>query len=112
MLTVGSTGAAVSTLQKMVGGLKVDGSYGPATVTRVKQYQAAKGLPVTGVTDLGVWYALLGVITPATATAPAPTPTPTPTPPATTDPDSDACPDGARPDRPARPRSRATPGSP
>jgi peptidoglycan hydrolase-like protein with peptidoglycan-binding domain len=86
VLQLGSTGAAVTTLQTMIGRVTADGSYGSLTQARVREYQQAKGLPVTGVTDIAVWYALLGVVTPATTggptplTAPAPTPTPTPTP--------------------------------
>ena len=56
----GSTGAAVKALQKAIGKLTVDGSYGPATEARVKEYQKAKGLTVTGVIDRKVWYALMG----------------------------------------------------
>ena len=84
VLKRGSTGAAVKALQKALGGLTVDGSYGPATETRVKAYQKSKGLPVTGVTDRAVWSALMGAVTGPTAPAPTPTPTPTPTTPAPT----------------------------
>ena len=76
VLKRGSTGEAVKALQKAIGGLTVDGSYGPATETRVKAYQQSKGLAVTGVTDAKVWNALMGK---AVAPAPAPTPAPTPT---------------------------------
>lgn len=79
VLRRGSTGAPVKALQKAIGGLTVDGSYGPATESRVKAYQKSKGLPVTGVTDRAVWFALMGAVTTSTTT-PAPTPTPTPTP--------------------------------
>ena len=68
VLKRGSTGEAVKALQKAIGGLVVDGSYGPATETRVKTYQQSKGLTVTGVTDSKVWNALMG----KTVAAPAP----------------------------------------
>lgn len=74
----GSSGAAVTALQSAVGKIAVDGSFGPATETRVKAYQTSKKLPVTGVVDKPVWNALMGV---ATAPAPAPAPTPAPAPP-------------------------------
>ena len=37
VLKRGSTGAAVKALQKAIGKLTVDGSFGPATETRVKE---------------------------------------------------------------------------
>ena len=73
VLKRGSTGEAVKALQKAIGGLVVDGSYGPATETRVKTYQQSKGLTVTGVTDSKVWNALMG----KTVAAPAPSGTTT-----------------------------------
>ena len=73
VLKRGSTGEAVKALQKAIGGLVVDGSYGPATETRVKTYQQFKGLTVTGVTDSKVWNALMG----KTVAAPAPSGTTT-----------------------------------
>ena len=60
VLKRGSTGEAVKALQKAIGGLVVDGSYGPATEARVKEYQKSKGLTVTGITDAKVWNALIG----------------------------------------------------
>jgi peptidoglycan hydrolase-like protein with peptidoglycan-binding domain len=59
-LKLWSKGEAVSALQKAIGKLTVDGSYGPATEARVKEYQKSKGLTVTGVTDSKVWLALIG----------------------------------------------------
>ena len=44
VLRRGSTGTAVKALQKAIGKLTVDGSFGPATEARVKEYQKAKGL--------------------------------------------------------------------
>ena len=75
VLKRGSTGTAVKAMQKAIGRLTVDGSFGPATETRVKEYQKAKGLTVSGVVDRKVWYTLMGAVTaPAPATV-APTPT-------------------------------------
>ena len=87
VLRRGSTGTAVKALQKAIGKLTVDGSFGPATETRVKEYQKSKGLTATGVVDGKVWAALMGaVVAPAPATpAPAPT-TPAPAPSTTTSP--------------------------
>jgi hypothetical protein len=39
--------------------VQVDGSYGPATQAAVEQFQAAHGLPVTGLVDVATWQALL-----------------------------------------------------
>ena len=76
VLKRGSTGTAVTALQKALGGLVFDGSYWPATESKVKSYQQAKGLTVTGVTDSKVWNALIaGSTTAAPAPAPAPSPT-------------------------------------
>jgi len=84
VLKRGSTGTAVKAMQKAIGKLTVDGSFGPATEARVKEYQKAKRLTVSGVVDRKVWYTLMGAVTvpaPATTTpAPAPTtPAPAPT---------------------------------
>ena len=57
----GSRGSAVKALQGAIGGLSVDGSFGPATEARVRTYQRSKGLSVTGVVDRAVWDALRGV---------------------------------------------------
>ncbi|MGB7820175.1 MAG: peptidoglycan-binding protein [Ornithinibacter sp.] len=69
-LKLWSKGEAVKALQKAIGNLAVDGSYGPLTEARVKEYQKSKGLAVTGVTDAKVWDALMGK---TTATPPATT---------------------------------------
>jgi peptidoglycan hydrolase-like protein with peptidoglycan-binding domain len=58
----------VTALQKALGGLKADGTYGPLTVARVKAYQRSRDLVVTGVADATLWAALM---TPATTAAPA-----------------------------------------
>ena len=60
VLRRGSTGPAVKALQKALGKLVVDGSYGPATEGRVKEFEKSKGLTVNGVTDSKVWMALIG----------------------------------------------------
>ena len=73
VLRLGSTGEAVKALQKALGGLVVDGSYGPLTEARVKAFQQSKGLTVTGVTDAKVWNALIAGST--TTTAPTTTTT-------------------------------------
>ena len=56
----GSRGKAVEVLQKAIGGLAVDGSYGPATEARVIAYQKSKKLTANGVVDSRVWNALIG----------------------------------------------------
>jgi peptidoglycan hydrolase-like protein with peptidoglycan-binding domain len=58
VLKVGSSGAAVKVLQRGLGGLVVDGSFGSLTLTAVKRFQTAKGLAVTGVVDAKTWAAL------------------------------------------------------
>ncbi len=59
----GSSGTAVKVLQKAIGGLTVDGAFGPATEARVKAYQKSKGLTQNGVVDARVWDALMGKAT-------------------------------------------------
>jgi peptidoglycan hydrolase-like protein with peptidoglycan-binding domain len=58
VLRPGSRGAAVKTLQRALGGLAVDGAYGPRTAAVVKAFQKSHRLPVTGVADTKVWRAL------------------------------------------------------
>jgi peptidoglycan hydrolase-like protein with peptidoglycan-binding domain len=57
-LRPGAKGTAVKALQRALGGIAVDGTYGPKTVAAVKAFQKAHGLAVTGVTDTRVWQAL------------------------------------------------------
>ncbi|MGL5818711.1 MAG: peptidoglycan-binding domain-containing protein [Phycicoccus sp.] len=64
VLRRGARGDAVAVLQQAVGGLRVDGSYGPATEARVKAYQGSKRLAATGVVDQATWYALMNRMTP------------------------------------------------
>ncbi len=65
----GSTGTAVKALQQAIGGLTVDGSFGPITEARVIDYQKSKGLTQNGVVDAPVWNALMGVTTSGSSTA-------------------------------------------
>ena len=58
LLRQGSRGAAVRTLQRALGGLAVDGAYGPRTTAAVKSFQRGHHLPVTGAVDAKVWRAL------------------------------------------------------
>ncbi|MFL6167799.1 MAG: peptidoglycan-binding protein [Ornithinibacter sp.] len=75
VLRRGSSGTAVRALQKAIGKLVVDGSFGSATEARVKAYQSSKRLAATGVVDRKVWYALMGaVIAPAAPASPAANP--------------------------------------
>jgi peptidoglycan hydrolase-like protein with peptidoglycan-binding domain len=48
----------VRTLQRALGGIAVDGAYGPRTTAAVKGFQRGHHLPVTGVVDAKVWRAL------------------------------------------------------
>lgn len=59
-LRYGSGGELVQVLQRRIGGVAVDGSFGNATLARVKAYQSSKGLPSTGVVDAATWSALGG----------------------------------------------------
>ena len=58
VLRTGATGTAVKVLQRALGGLAVDGHYGPRTVSAVSAFQKAHKLKATGVTDAKVWKAL------------------------------------------------------
>jgi peptidoglycan hydrolase-like protein with peptidoglycan-binding domain len=71
-LRVGSRGDAVTALQKALGGVEVDGSFGAVTEARVKDYQKGKELTADGVVTPNVWLALMGK--PYTKTAPTPPP--------------------------------------
>lgn len=60
----GSSGNSVKTLQNLLNlfnnaGLETDGSFGPATLEAVKNYQAHKGLTVDGVVGPATWAALI-----------------------------------------------------
>jgi peptidoglycan hydrolase-like protein with peptidoglycan-binding domain len=64
-LKLWSRGEAVKAMQKAMGKLTVDGSFGRKTEARVKEYQKAKGLTVNGVVDAKVWKALMAPAKPA-----------------------------------------------
>ena len=71
VLTLGSRGQAVRTLQQQLNGisdnyplipkLSADGIYGPKTANSVKLFQQIFNLPQTGVTDLATWYRISDV---------------------------------------------------
>ncbi|HEY9290940.1 MAG TPA: peptidoglycan-binding domain-containing protein [Microlunatus sp.] len=54
-LRYGSRGSCVKALQDRLGALSVDGSYGSATRSRVKAFQADTGLTVDGITGPKTW---------------------------------------------------------
>jgi peptidoglycan hydrolase-like protein with peptidoglycan-binding domain len=56
----GSEGTPVKVLQWLIGGLKVDGVFGPNTETRVLAYQRSVGLSDDGVVGPLTWGKLLG----------------------------------------------------
>jgi cell wall-associated NlpC family hydrolase len=56
-LSPGATGAAVKTIQKLVG-TATDGAFGPATQKALKHWQKKHGVAVTGVVDTATWAAL------------------------------------------------------
>ena len=58
VLRTGSTGPAVTLLQRALRGLKVDGAFGPRTAAALEAWQKAHHLHVTGVTDRATWDAL------------------------------------------------------
>jgi hypothetical protein len=55
MLRRGSTGANVRYLQTVLGGLKVDGQFGPITDRAVRAFQSANGLKVDGIVGPITW---------------------------------------------------------
>jgi hypothetical protein len=54
----GSSGSNVRYLQTVLGGLKVDGQFGPITDRAVRAFQAAQGLKVDGIVGPITWAAL------------------------------------------------------
>lgn len=60
VLHYGSTGSLVKTVQKRIGGLAVDGSFGPKTLAAVKRYQRSHRLAVDGYVGPHTWYSLGG----------------------------------------------------
>lgn len=59
-LRYGSTGSLVKILQQRLGGLAVDGSFGPKTLARLKAYQASHQLYVDGLVGPNTWKSLGG----------------------------------------------------
>jgi hypothetical protein len=55
MLRRGSTGANVRYLQTVLGGLKIDGQFGPITDRAVRAFQSANGLKVDGIVGPITW---------------------------------------------------------
>lgn len=71
ILKYGSRGASVTALQQSLGGgLKADGSFGPATRTAVIAFQRSRGLAQDGVAGPATWGALLR--TPGDSPGPTP----------------------------------------
>ena len=63
LLKNGSTGQEVKLLQEKLG-LKADGSFGPMTEAKVKEWQAANGLAADGIVGPGTWGKMFGVTAP------------------------------------------------
>ncbi|WP_068423915.1 peptidoglycan-binding domain-containing protein [Janibacter terrae] len=74
-IRLGSTGEAVKALQRVLG-LKVDGTFGPATNTAVRNFQKDRQLRVDGFVTQNVWKALAGVPYVKNGTVPKPKPEP------------------------------------
>jgi GH25 family lysozyme M1 (1,4-beta-N-acetylmuramidase) len=55
----GDEGQQVRVLQKLLGGLTVDGIFGTGTEAAVKEYQTAKGLVADGIVGVNTWAKLL-----------------------------------------------------
>jgi len=78
LLKVGSRGAAVAELQRLLG-ISADGVYGSQTAAAVKKFQASKGLTPDGIAGPNT-VAALTATTPKPAPAPKPAAAPTPKP--------------------------------
>lgn len=76
VLQYGSSGSLVKVAQQRLGGLAVDGQFGPATQQGVTSFQARKGLATDGVVGPLTWAALGGF--PGTSAGPTPPPPPPP----------------------------------
>lgn len=65
VLKNGASGAVVETLQQLLTAkgytCKVDGEYGPETVSAVKSYQTAKGIEADGICGNATWAYMMGV---------------------------------------------------
>lgn len=55
----GDKGQQIKVLQKLLGGLDIDGEFGPLTEAAVRAYQKKKGLDVDGIVGPKTWGALL-----------------------------------------------------
>lgn len=64
-LALGSSGPAVQQLQQALGGLKIDGQFGPKTLAAVKAFQTAHGLKADGIVGPQTMAALNKQKTPA-----------------------------------------------
>jgi peptidoglycan hydrolase-like protein with peptidoglycan-binding domain len=58
VLARGARGLAVQTLQRALGGLAVDGVFGPRTEAAARSFQEAAGLRATGIVEEATWLAL------------------------------------------------------
>lgn len=71
VLTIGSTGPAVRTIQQQlneisnnypaINKVRVDGRFGPETAEAVRKFQQVFGLPVTGSVDFATWYEISNI---------------------------------------------------
>ncbi len=68
-LSIGSEGRQVELLQRTLGGIKVDGIFGPQTEGAVRAFQASRGLAVDGVVGPQTVAALRGQSSPQALTA-------------------------------------------
>ena len=71
LLKVGSKGDDVKKLQEKLG-LTADGSFGPNTEKKVKEWQTTNGLTADGLVGDGTWAKMFGTsepVTPSTPTA-------------------------------------------
>lgn len=68
LLKNGSKGEDVKKLQEKLG-LPTDGSFGPATEAKVKEWQAANGLTADGIVGDGTWTKMFGASAPAAPTS-------------------------------------------
>jgi putative chitinase len=66
LLKNGSKGEEVKQLQTLLG-LSADGSFGPMTETKVKEWQAANGLAADGIVGDGTWGKMFGAVAPTPA---------------------------------------------
>lgn len=60
LVKLGSKGQSVKDIQAALGGLVVDGIFGPLTLAKVKAFQKSKGLVVDGLVGPITWKALFG----------------------------------------------------